>query len=259
MPDYAWESVCVCVCVVCLADLFFLCDLKTLFLFFWLPWVFAAVCRLGLVALSGGYSGCGAQSGGSLWLLLLRRMGCRVLGLSCSARASLPHSMWDRPRPGIELVSPALAGRFLTTGPSGKSCLFRCENTYRRRHYWAGQNDAVDGSARTWSQGREGEVYPLPSPWPLPHLLFLQLVGESPSTQPWLVTQTPTEPDLIQPGEMPPDAPREGRVRGMREQTGTAGSRATQRAWSELPLCELPPHRARTSHKHIYASRAHSS
>ncbi|MXQ87020.1 hypothetical protein E5288_WYG007766 [Bos mutus] len=43
-----------------------------------------------------------------------------------------------------------------------------------------------------------------------------QLVGESPSTQPWLVTQTPTEPDLIQPGEMPPDAPWEGRVRGLK-------------------------------------------
>ena len=181
-------------------------------------------------------------------------MGSRVLRLSCSARASLPHSMRDRPRLGIELVSPALAGRFLTTGPSGKSCLFRCENTYRRRRYRAGQNDAVDGSARMWSQGREGEVSPPPSPRPLPHLPFLQLVGESPSTQPWLVTQTPTEPDLIQPGEMPPDAPWEGRVRGMREQTGTAGSRATQRAWSELP-----PHRARMSHKHIYALHAHNS
>ena len=29
--------------------------------------------------------------------------------------------MWDRPRPGIEPVSPALAGRFLTTAPPGKS------------------------------------------------------------------------------------------------------------------------------------------
>ena len=29
--------------------------------------------------------------------------------------------MWDHPRPGIEPVSPALAGRFLTTGPPGKS------------------------------------------------------------------------------------------------------------------------------------------
>ena len=37
-----------------------------------------------------------------------------VHGLSC---------LWDLPRPGIEPVSPALAGGFLTTGPPGKSTL----------------------------------------------------------------------------------------------------------------------------------------
>ena len=31
------------------------------------------------------------------------------------------HGMWDLPRPGIEPMSPALAGGFLTTGPPGKS------------------------------------------------------------------------------------------------------------------------------------------
>ena len=29
--------------------------------------------------------------------------------------------MWDLPGPGVEPVSPALAGRFFTTGPPGKS------------------------------------------------------------------------------------------------------------------------------------------
>ena len=29
--------------------------------------------------------------------------------------------MWDLPGPGLELVSPALAGGFLTTAPPGKS------------------------------------------------------------------------------------------------------------------------------------------
>ena len=29
--------------------------------------------------------------------------------------------MWDLPGPGLEPVSPALAGRFLTTEPPGKS------------------------------------------------------------------------------------------------------------------------------------------
>ena len=30
------------------------------------------------------------------------------------------HGMWDLPRPGLEPVSLALAGRFLTTAPPGK-------------------------------------------------------------------------------------------------------------------------------------------
>ena len=40
--------------------------------------------------------------------------------MSCAACTHLPHSMWDRPRPGIELVCLALQGGFLTTGPPGK-------------------------------------------------------------------------------------------------------------------------------------------
>ena len=32
------------------------------------------------------------------------------------------HSMWNLPRPGIKPTSPALAGRFLSTGPPKKSC-----------------------------------------------------------------------------------------------------------------------------------------
>ena len=39
---------------------------------------------------------------------------------SCGTWASLLHCMWDLPRPGIEPVSPALAGRFSTTVPPGK-------------------------------------------------------------------------------------------------------------------------------------------
>ena len=40
---------------------------------------------------------------------------------SCGPQALLPGSRWDLPGPGIEPVSPALASRFLTTGPQGKS------------------------------------------------------------------------------------------------------------------------------------------
>ena len=38
-------------------------------------------------------------------------------------RAQLPRNMWNLPGPGIEPVSPALAGRFLTSGPPEKSLL----------------------------------------------------------------------------------------------------------------------------------------
>ena len=43
---------------------------------------------------------------------------------SCGSRAQLPRGMWDLPRPGLEPVSPALAGRLSTTAPPGKPDLF---------------------------------------------------------------------------------------------------------------------------------------
>ena len=39
---------------------------------------------------------------------------------SCGTRAELLQGMWDLPRPGVKPMSPALAGRFLTTGPPKK-------------------------------------------------------------------------------------------------------------------------------------------
>ena len=39
---------------------------------------------------------------------------------NCGSRAQLLCSMWDLPRPGLEPVSPALAGRLSTTVPPGK-------------------------------------------------------------------------------------------------------------------------------------------
>ena len=39
---------------------------------------------------------------------------------SCGSRPQLLCSMWDLPRPGLESVFPALAGRFSTTAPPGK-------------------------------------------------------------------------------------------------------------------------------------------
>ena len=39
---------------------------------------------------------------------------------SCGSRAQLLRGMWVPPRPGLESVSPALAGRLSTTAPPGK-------------------------------------------------------------------------------------------------------------------------------------------
>ena len=57
--------------------------------------------RCGGFSCYGGFSGCGA----------------RALGYGLSSLTG----MWNLPAPGIELVSSALAGRFLTTEPSGRS------------------------------------------------------------------------------------------------------------------------------------------
>ena len=43
---------------------------------------------------------------------------------NCGSRAQPLRGMWDPPRPGLEPVSPALAGSFSTTAPPGKPCLF---------------------------------------------------------------------------------------------------------------------------------------
>ena len=75
-----------------------------------------------------GFSCCGALALG-VWALVVvarRLSSCGLRALerrrsSCGARASLLCGMWDLPGPGLEPVSPALVGRFLTTAPPGKS------------------------------------------------------------------------------------------------------------------------------------------
>ena len=53
----------------------------------------------------------------------LGNCGSRALG-NCGSRVQLLRGMWDLPRPGLEPVSPALAGRLSTTAPPGKPQLF---------------------------------------------------------------------------------------------------------------------------------------
>ena len=74
---------------------------------------------LGLRFCARAFSSCGKR--GPLFIavrgpLLLRSNRLR----NCGSGAQLLCGMWDLPRPGLELVSPALAGRFSTTAPPGK-------------------------------------------------------------------------------------------------------------------------------------------
>ena len=52
-------------------------------------------------------------------LVVEHRLQTRRLS-SCGSRAYLLRGMWDLPRPGLEPVSPALAGGFSTAAPPGK-------------------------------------------------------------------------------------------------------------------------------------------
>ena len=78
------------------------------FIYFWLHWVFVAAHRISL----------------------LPKVGLLFIGVHSHSMASLvehrlqgtwAQQLWDRPGPGIELVSHVLAGRLLTAGPRGSS------------------------------------------------------------------------------------------------------------------------------------------
>ena len=94
---------------------------------------------LSLVVARRGHSS--SQCAGPLTiaasLVVEHRLQTRRLR-SCGSRAQLLRGMWDLPRPGLEPVSPALAGRFSTTAPPGKpeECiLIRDEKADRRLDY----------------------------------------------------------------------------------------------------------------------------
>ena len=75
----------------------------------------------------GGFSCCGARALG-MWVSVVVAHGLSSCGSrtlehrlsSCGARAYLLRGMRDLPGPGLEPVSPALAGGSLTTVPPGK-------------------------------------------------------------------------------------------------------------------------------------------
>ena len=82
--------------------------------------------RCGAWASHCGVFSCGARVLGTRASVVARELSsCGSQALerrlsSCGARALLLCGMWDLLGPGLEPVSPALAGRFLTTVPPGK-------------------------------------------------------------------------------------------------------------------------------------------
>ena len=99
------------------------------FFFFFLIFIYLFLVVLGLRFCARALSSCGEQ--GPLFiavrepltvaasLVAEHKLQMRRLS-SCGSRAQLLRGMWDPPRPGLEPVSPALAGRFSTTAPPGK-------------------------------------------------------------------------------------------------------------------------------------------
>ena len=95
---------------------------------FWPCGVSVAVPRLSLVAASEGYCLVVVLR---LFAAVASLCGARALGYSGSSSCGswaqylwhtsyLPRCMWGLPGPGMKPVSPALAGRFFATRPSGK-------------------------------------------------------------------------------------------------------------------------------------------
>ena len=107
-------------------------------------YLFMAV--LGLRFCARAFSSCGKR--GPLFITVRRplaiaaslvaehRLQTRRLS-SCGSGAWLLRGMWDLPRPGLEPVSPALAGGFSTTAPPGKPCM---HSFYVLFHYGVSQD-----------------------------------------------------------------------------------------------------------------------
>ena len=96
-----------------------------LFLFLFEPGLHCCA-NFCLIVVSRGHS-CSAWASyrGGLFHCRGRVLGCRDLG-SCGLTGLVAQQMWNLPGLGIELMSPALAGRFLSTVPSGKSKICLC-------------------------------------------------------------------------------------------------------------------------------------
>ena len=108
------------------------------FLLFIIYLLFLFLAVLGLRFCVRAFSSCGewgplfiaAHGAFTIAASLVAEHRLQTLRLSgCGSRAQLLRSMWDLPRPGLEPVPPALAGRFSTTAPPGQPLQLPFKNT----------------------------------------------------------------------------------------------------------------------------------
>ena len=85
---------------------------------------------LGLRFCTRAFSSCGKR--GPLFIVVCGRLTIEASLVAehrlqtrrlsnCGSWAQLLRGMWDLPRPGLDPLSPALAGRLSTTAPTGKA------------------------------------------------------------------------------------------------------------------------------------------
>ena len=151
-----------------------LTSFKNNFTYFWLCWVFVALCRLSLVAASMGYSSLQCAGFSLRWPLLLGSMGSRHTGFSsCHTMGSVAvvHGLSCSKACGIFLgirsVSPELAGEFLFTEPPGKSQIWLFNRDQDHPHgkemqkskmaVWGGLTNSCE-KKRSEKQRRKGKI-----------------------------------------------------------------------------------------------------
>ena len=74
---------------------------------------------------------------------------------SCGSWAQLLHGMWDLPRPGLEPVSPALAGRFLNHCATREAQIIAF---YVFREHVLGVINLLSSLGRMWVSGPHGFI-----------------------------------------------------------------------------------------------------
>ena len=126
LKDIEYSSLCYTVGPCCLPVFFFLI-FNLLFIIFIYGCVGSSFLCEGFLQLRrvGGHSSPRCAGLFTIAASLVAEHRLQTLRLSsCGSRAQLLCGMWELPRPGLEPVSPALAGGFSTTAPPGKPYLF---------------------------------------------------------------------------------------------------------------------------------------